>query len=230
MCLGIFQSILLGIENLTFFIFKGVHAMRNLLSAMFFLVLVSTVFTRPADATPVFDNGVEPQLIGFTDIWVTNAGQDQYYDVEFIDGRLSDIFDADNLTFTTLDSALAAASALMEAYGTLTDEYKVPNRTRGIEDLYRRQIVTPYLMVKNVHSEGTYGSYYGYYHNHTTHQEYTQNMWVYESQNLIDYPALTWAVWTPSSSTPVPEPGTMVLMGTGLLSAAAVRSRRKRMK
>lgn len=178
-----------------------------------------------AIATPILQvtNGT---LTGALNVDVGGA----LYDVQFMDGSCDTLFGgctAQNFTFTTAAAALTASQSLLDMVfidvGIYTFDHD-PQYTRGCTNVAECRTFTPYsltgLGLAEVASAVNYNPI-------TTNSDGVMTTSIPPSADLTSEANRTYAVWTPTVVTAVPEPTTSALMAAGLFAATAFRRRRK---
>lgn len=197
---------------------KGVIVKRTL----GLLVGVGSALIMAGSAGAATLNVVGGQLLGASGIDVSGV----LYDVEFLDGTCISLFDGcDSLadfTFTTATAALSAATALLDQVfldGLSGNFDSDPTLTNGCTSFSLCQAVTPHGFLFDRPASARARNGIGVGNNNAV-----SNVVELESTfSSADVPSLVWAVWTP-----IPEPGTAVLMGLGLLGLGVRPSRRRR--
>lgn len=194
-----------------------------------FLFLFFSISNASALSLNVAEDGT---LLGAYDVVVG----EMIYNVSFLDQAAEDIYynsitDQWDFTFNTYQQSWDASQALLDQ--VLTGEYDSnPGLVNGIDgDYLTSMILTPFTTgyASKWYVIGNYANNQGIEANDKVVQ-YAQFMFT-ESLALYDY--WVYAKWDEigpvSGSDPVPEPGSMILLGSGLLGIAC-RGRIKRRK
>ncbi len=207
--------------------------MKTLLHTVFGVVLMGFILTgTPAFATPTLQIDGSGQLTGATEVDVAGT----LYDVTFVDGTCTAIFNGCDATndfeFQTQTGATAAAQALLDHvfidnpnFSSLLPDSR-PERTTGCESLFRCNVLIPFHF-----SPGSIRT--------AVAQNYSVESFDVASNQSPIHPSGTdttrYATWVHAdftrSSAPItstPEPGTMILLSTGLLGLAGYRWQQRR--
>lgn len=151
------------------------------------------------------------------------------YDVAFMDGTCADVFgvcDPSHFTFTSDTSATVASQALLDQVfidGLLGAFDTTPGLTSGCDPLATIcNMITPFELTTSNSNPVVGGSFAQNHFNEEGDFPHYGQFNVSDDSSLDT--GVTWAVWS-ASATDLPEPGTFVLLGAGLLSLLASRGR-----
>ncbi len=181
----------------------------------------SSVFAATLDID--YDTG---QLLGASDVEVVINEEIVLLDVAFVDKTGASIFsdDADFGPIVSEVTAAAASLALLDQ--VFVNQYdSITNLTFGITSLSEAIILTAF----DFYETGNLKTYYAinYASNSTT--DTTEGPTVHgATSSTLDMAGeanMVYAVWTVAAST-IPEPGTILMVGFGLLSLAGMKRRR----
>jgi PEP-CTERM motif len=193
--------------------------MKFVIAALFVIIVTVTLTPHSAEAVMLDIDSTTNQLLGAKEVDVVGTT----YDVEFQDGSCDALFNnCTAFTFTDQSSALSASQALLDQ--VFTGVYDIdPELTHGIESLTAGYMITPF---------GTPAGLDG--------RAFAQNR-VPPLGNRISILLPTaptdtanstrahrdvYAVWT-ATPTPIPEPSSVFLVGSGLLGLVAYRKKRR---
>lgn len=185
------------------FLRKGMIAAALCFAAMIFATSAATAATL---------NVSGGQLLGASGVDVGG----ELYDVQFVDGTCIALYTGCSVfTFPTQASAEAASQALLDQVfldvpaGSFDSN---PALTNGCSASTRCSVLTPYAITSSSQASNiSFGA------------DVVQGAFISPLQDQTDVSRRTWAVW--SSSTPIPEPGTALLLGLGLVGLGSRRSR-----
>ncbi len=173
---------------------------------------IGTVFFATSAASAATLNVVGGQLLGASGVDVGGS----LYDVAFVDGTCIDLFSGcASFAFPTQASAQLAAQALLDEVfvngvaGAFDDN---PALTQGCSASTRCTALTPYGLQVAI-GAANFGAL----------PDLVQNLSTSPVQDMTGVTRRTWAVW--SVATPIPEPGTALLLGLGLIALGSRRSR-----
>ncbi len=203
--------------------------MKTLLHTVFGVVLIGFLLTgTPAFATPILQIDGSGQLTGATGVDVAGT----LYDVTFVDGTCSALFsgcdDASDFTFQTGAAVMAAAAALFDQVLIDTPPFLFDTNpaltagcgsTRGCLTLIPFNIFSPFIVRAGEVVNGR-----------NTSLDFRIRD-IGPGGDTTGSPFFNFAQFTASASVnqaPVPEPGTILLLSSGLLGLAGYRWQQRR--
>ena len=190
------------------------------LSSICISLLCVGFLCSPAFSTTLIVNG-SGELTGAEDVVVNGTT----YNVSFIDENpYTYQGSGDVITFSSLTDAMAGSQALLD-YVFIDDYDTDPTLTFGIENYRVGRILTFYNYDEN--SEWFYWAeatnWFNTVTDTTTDLGYGNRVLL---ENIDTGEARVWALWTAANTSPAPEPTTILMLGTGLLSLAGLSRKR----
>lgn len=194
--------------------------MTSLITRIFgygFSALTITLFVAASPANAATLNVVGGQLIGASGV---NVGGN-LYDIEFINGRCTTLFDGCNsaadFTFSDAGSATVASQALLDQVfldGVSGSFDSIPNLTNGCTSSFACNALTPFA------TDGTAVTLASARNNAGANVDVTTFASLSTSGSTTAVGTQVYVIWTP-----IPEPGTALLMGMGLLAMGVGKRR-----